>query len=163
MPPKLRNSVFLSIVAAMLLTGCQAFFPRTTPADFIVTFERGPCFGTCPVYILTVFADGTVAFKGVGFVLAEGTQTATLSPQQVTELYHAVLEADFFDLEDRYEVAATDLPSILTTVTMDGQIKSVYHYGLGCGTELDLAPPGLCALEALLESIPAANAWVSNS
>ena len=97
------------------------------------------------------------------FVLAEGTHTAALPAQHVTDIYQTVLDADFFDLEDRYEVAATDLPSILTTVTMNGQIKTVYHYGLGCGTELDLAPSGLCALEALLEGIPAANGWVSNN
>jgi len=163
MRPKLRDAMLPSIVAMMLLTGCQDLVARPVPSDFLVTFERGPCFGTCPVYVLTVFADGTVTFNGVSFVLAEGTQTATLPPQQVTEIYQAVLDTDFFDLEDRYEVAATDLPSILTTVTLNSQIKTVYHYGLGCGTELDLAPSGLCALEALLEGIPAANGWVSDS
>jgi hypothetical protein len=163
MRSELRHRTLPSIVAVILLTGCQALLTKTAPSDFLVSFERGPCFGTCPVYVLTVLADGTVSFNGVRFVLAEGTQTATFSPQQVTELYQAVLDADFFDLEDRYEVAATDLPSILTTITMNGQIKTVYHYGLGCGTELDLAPPGLCALEALLESIPSANAWVSDN
>jgi len=163
MRPKLRDAMLPSIVAMMLLTGCQDLVARPVPSDFLVTFERGPCFGMCPVYVLTVFADGTVTFNGVSFVLAEGTQTATLPPQQVTEIYQAVLDTDFFDLEDRYEVAATDLPSILTTVTLNSQIKTVYHYGLGCGTELDLAPSGLCALEALLEGIPAANGWVSDS
>jgi hypothetical protein len=114
------------------------------------------------VYILTVFADGTTSFNGVSFVQAEGIHSASLSSKRITELHQAVLDANFFDLQERYEVAATDLPSILTTVTADGQIKSVYHYGLGCGTGLDSAPQGLCALEALLESIPAANGWAAN-
>ena len=163
MRPTLRNSLPPSIAAIALLAGCQALLAKPVPTDFLVTFERGPCFGTCPVYILTVSADGTASFNGVSFVQAEGTHSASLSPEEVTELHRAVLDADFFDLEDRYEVGATDLPSILTTVTMDGQIKTVYHYGLGCGTELDSAPSGLCALEALLENIPAANGWVSDN
>jgi hypothetical protein len=146
----------------VFLAACQALLLETVPADFLVSFERGPCFGTCPVYILTVFADGSAAYNGVSFVAAEGHQNATLSPEQVADLYQAVLAADFFALEDRYEVAATDLPSILTTVTMNGQSKTVYHYGLGCGTDLDLAPPGLCQIEALLENIPESNGWVSS-
>ena len=163
MRPTLRNSLPPSIAAIALLAGCQALLAKPVPTDFLVTFERGPCFGTCPVYILTVSADGTASFNGVSFVQAEGTHSASLSPEEVTELHRAVLDANFFGLEDRYEVGATDLPSILTTVTMDGQIKTVYHYGLGCGTELDSAPSGLCALEALLENIPAANGWVSDN
>jgi hypothetical protein len=97
----------------------------------------------------------------MNFVIEEGPQETSLSPEQVTELFQTVVAADFFGFQDRYEVAATDLPSITTTVIMNGRTKAVYHYGLGCGTDLDLAPPGLCDIEALLESIPASNDWVS--
>jgi len=164
MRPQPRTSLGFpaSIAVSLLLAGCQALLPDTVPSDFLVSFERGPCFGTCPVYFLTVAADGTVAYNGLNFVLTKGDQESALSTEQVAELYQAVLAADFFGLEDRYEVAATDLPSIITTVTMDGQAKTVYHYGLGCGTDLDLAPPGLCQVEALLESIAESNGWVSS-
>jgi len=151
-----------SVAASGFLGGCQAAVPEAVPADFLVSFERGPCFGTCPAYILTVFADGSVAYNGVNFVLAEGNRETTLSPEQLAQLHRAVVQADFFDLDDRYEVAATDLPSILTTVSMNGQTKTIYHYGLGCGSDLDLAPPGLCQVEALLEGIAESNGWVSS-
>jgi hypothetical protein len=151
----------LAVAAALLLVGCQPRSPDTVPSDFEVTLERGPCFGTCPVYSMTVSSDGSVVYNGMDFVIEEGRQEASVSTDQVTEIFQAVIAADFFDLEDRYEVGATDLPSITTSVTMNGQTQAIYHYGLGCGTELDLAPRGLCQLEALLEAIPASQGWVS--
>jgi hypothetical protein len=147
-------------MVALLLAACGGA-PGSVPSDFVVSFDRGPCFGTCPVYTLTVSANGTVDYNGAYFVLAQGNQTASLTPSEVRKLHQAVLDADFFSMDDRYEVGATDLPSILTTVSMSGQSKSVYHYGLGCGTDLDLAPPGLCHLESLLEAIAVSNGWVS--
>src|SRR6059058_5801427 len=34
------------------------------PKDTLITLERTACFGTCPVYKLTISADGKVAFEG---------------------------------------------------------------------------------------------------
>jgi hypothetical protein len=151
----------VTIATAALLPACQTAYPDSTPADFQISLDRGACFGTCPVYSLTVSGNGSVSYTGLSFVTVEGDQEASLSPDVVAQLFQAVVSADFFGLDDRYEVLATDLPSITTTVTMDGQTKTIYHYGLGCGTDLDLAPPGLCEIEALLESIPASEGWVS--
>jgi hypothetical protein len=154
-------------VAAVALGACSLLTPSATvpqagpvPEDFQITLERGPCFGTCPVYSLSVVADGSVSYDGRQFVAVEGSQTVSISQAEVLLLVEAVVEADFFDLADTYTVPATDLPSIATSVTLNGRFKSVYHYGVGCGTDLDTAPPGLCALEALLEGIPISNGWI---
>jgi hypothetical protein len=130
------------------------------PGDFRIRLERGPCFGTCPVYSLSVAADGTVEYEGIRFVDVEGSQSASLPEDQVRALVDAVLAARFFDLDDRYEAQATDLPSMTIDLTMDGQTKNVYHYGLVCG-DFDPAPARLCELEALLEGIAASNGWIS--
>ncbi|HSB88454.1 MAG TPA: DUF6438 domain-containing protein [Anaerolineales bacterium] len=153
-------AVFLSACGLQPLSPTPTV-PASVPADFQVTIERGPCFGACPVYNLTVGADGSVEYEGIRFVGVEGVRTTRLSEDEVKALVAAVVTADFFRLADRYEVQVTDLPSIDTTVTMDGRTKGVYHYGLGCGTEYDQAPQALCDLEALLEGIPLANGWVS--
>ena len=156
---RLRSSVTLAFLILAPAT-CQGPSPPI-PTDFRITLDRGPCFGTCPVYSLTVFADGTAVYHGKHFVDVEGQQTASLTAQQTKELVDAVISADFFALADNYTVPVTDLPSITTTVIMEGRTKSVYHYGTGCGTDLDEAPPGLCNLEARLEDIPKSNGWIS--
>lgn len=168
--PTCLTTLILLAICLALLAGCYpptaTVAPQnaTIPADFQVAIELEPCFGACPVYTMTVSADGAVVFDGINFVLAEGEQTATIPPQQVEELVTAIEAADFFNLKDIYTVPVTDLPATTTTVTMNGQTKSVYHYGIGCDNEqADSAPDELCAVEALLEAIPVANGWVEGS
>jgi hypothetical protein len=160
-PLPTKSAAITLILGLLLLVACQLFRTPTMPSDFLVSLERGPCFGTCPAYSLTVAADGSVLFNGQYFVVAEGNHSATLSPAELAELHLAIVAADFLHLEPRYEVGATDLPSITTTVRMGGELKTVYHYGLGCGTDLDLAPQALCEVEAILEGIAESNGWVS--
>jgi len=154
---------YLLLLLFSILSACKPTTPDPIPSDLLIALDRGPCFGTCPVYSLTVSADGTVLFDGMQFVEAQGERTASIPRGQLQELVDAILAADFFALQDSYVVSATDLPSITTTVTLQGRTKSIFHYGVGCGTDLDTAPPPLCEIEALLERIPVSNGWVSDS
>ena len=152
----------ISLFCLILLAACQEA-PAQVPADFQITLELSPCFGTCPVYVLSVSADGSVEYKGDSFVLAEGRQTAAVSAEEVAALYSAVRSADFFALEEGYAIEATDLPTATTTVTADGRTMTVSRYGGVCGSDLDVAPERLCQVEALMEAIATANGWVDGN
>ena len=41
-------------------------------SDVRITMQRTPCFGTCPVYTVTVTGRGDVQFMGTQFVSKEG-------------------------------------------------------------------------------------------
>ena len=150
------------IFLAAILSACQAA-PAETPEDFQVTLELKPCFGTCPVYVLSVAADGDVVYEENNFVLVEGRQTASVSTEEVSALYAAVLSAEFFALEEDYSFPATDLPTAITTVTAGGRIRTVSRYGGACGSDLDVAPQALCEVEALMRAIPDSNGWVGGN
>lgn len=165
MGTKLR---FLPLIALSLLTiltlgACLSSSGAgdTIPEDFQVTLEKGACRGFCPIYTLTVSADGTVTYEGTDFVEVTGQETANLSESEVILLFEVVQAADYFSFEDRYATEATDLPTTSTTVTMNGQTKVVEHYGLGCDNEAENAPAELCELEALMEDIAISNGWVA--
>lgn len=131
------------------------------PDDFQITIELGPCYGHCPVYSMTVFANGTVEYFGEMFVEVWGPQTASLSMDEIRALFYAIELADFFTLKDSYTVPVTDLPSADIMVTMEGRTKRVSHYGLECKEWESDAPLELCAIEDLLMNIPIANGWVA--
>ena len=69
-------SVLAILLAVIMITaGCTG---NKTPTpeelkDVIITLERTECFGTCPVYRLTVHGDGRVVYEGIRFVEVEGT------------------------------------------------------------------------------------------
>jgi hypothetical protein len=150
------------VLLAAILSACQAA-PAVAPEDFQISLELKPCFGTCPVYVLSVAADGGVVYEGTNFVLVEGRQTASAEAEAVAALYAAVLSADFFALEEGYAYPATDLPTAITTVTAGGRTHTISRYGGACGSDLDVAPQALCEVETLMEAIAVANGWVTEN
>ncbi len=153
------------IISCIALTACSASIPsvQSTPTDpvLFVSFERGWCLGTCPVYGLTIQADGIVEYQGINFVKVEGKRSSKITFNQIKELVTAINEADFFSLQDHYAILATDLPSITLTITLNGRTKSIFHYGsLDCGGSFDNAPQKLCELERKIEQVVNSSQWV---
>ena len=100
----------------------------------IITLERTPCLGACPVYALAIAGDGAVTYEGKAYVSRLGTVTDTISKQQVEALISEFERADFFSFADRYAfgeptcaVYIVDLPSVIMSVTIKGRTKRVEH------------------------------------
>jgi hypothetical protein len=65
----------------MLLAGCATTIdrPQAFEAESI-SYELGPCFGTCPVYAVTVRPDGSGTFEGKRFTAVAGMRSFTMTP-----------------------------------------------------------------------------------
>ena len=94
--------------------------------DPVLTFERTPCFGTCPAYTMQVFADGRVAYEGRRGVPMLGTKELKLPASAVADLLRQAKEARFEQFQDRYSMNTTDLPSTIIAVRQpNGKLKTV--------------------------------------
>ena len=142
-----------------------AFFLATTfiGAESTITkivLERTPCFGSCPVYTLTVHSSGLVEFAGKNYVKAQGPQTGKISAASFARLVKKIEEIDFFGLRDRYDgknpdgsgSTVTDLPTRKTTVARGEETKTVVNYFRG--------PPGLTELELLIDELAKSSKWI---
>lgn len=74
--------------ATALLAGCATTGGPGRGADVAATgatirYETSPCFGTCPVYVVTVRPDGSGTFEGQRFTATTGTRAFTASPEAV--------------------------------------------------------------------------------
>ena len=143
----------------------QADGPRPgTDAGTHITLERGPCFGTCPVYLVTVDGSGSVLFQGKRFVADSGVSTATVPPGRVDSLVAELAAGGYFEFADRYvpgepgcgELVTTDLPSVTTEVQARGRRKRIEHYH-GCPD----APPALRGLEERIDEVAGVARWIS--
>ncbi len=114
------------------------------------------CFGECPVYTLTIRGDGSVMFDGQKFVAATGVHTSTLAPEQLQALVEAFQTADYFALDDSYtNENVTDLPSVYTSITLNGKTKRINHYyGNFC------TPQQLSDLESTIDAIANTSQWL---
>lgn len=143
----IRDAVFLVafIVSIVPLQG------QTSIASPVVTLKRTHCFGTCPVYELSVFADGTVEWNGKQYVGTVGEASAMLSKQQVDDLIQTLAASRFSTFQNSYKSQTTDLPTTFLTFTYDGATKTVEDYASG--------PDELHRLELLVEQMSNSHRW----
>jgi hypothetical protein len=108
------------------------------PATFRITLNAGPCFGTCPVFEVSVDESGHVAYQGEEFVAEKGPFTRDVPSADAHAVYDALRRVHFWDLRDRYATeedgcpgVSTDAQTLVWTAVVDGRTKRVEHY-LGC-------------------------------
>jgi hypothetical protein len=90
-----------------------------------IEMSRGPCYGSCPSYSLTLHGDGLVEYRGTRFVRVKETQTAKISTEQVMQVLRDLDRMDFFAVEDRAFQWCFDSSSVSISVSIDGRHKRV--------------------------------------
>jgi hypothetical protein len=139
----------------------RTVIPQGIPKDLKITLERTECFGFCPVYKLTIAADGSVVFEGRRFVKQEGVTKSSVSPERLKQLMAEFDRVNFFSLEDDYSETRlscpTDQPSAITSIRINGKSKTINHY-LGCLEPK--VPKGLTELENKIDEIVNTAQWL---
>ena len=127
------------------------------PKDLLITFERTPCYGTCPDYTLTINAKGSVKFHGGSFTKVKGTRTSKLTNAKLRSIIQKFDAAMFSSLKDAYDNPAvcgmmvTDLPNKKFSLRALGITKNVFREGGCIGT--DASKPELKRLDELADFI----------
>jgi hypothetical protein len=158
-------------LCALALAGCaangavpdsSAATPSAAPAYTRVTLERKPCFGTCPVYRMSVAEDGAVAFEGLRHVDSIGSFTGRIDAERVAALARLFDEHDYFALADKYAYGesscpqyATDAPTVITSITIGNRSKRIEH-DLGCAG----VPQRLHDLERGIDELVGTSRWI---
>jgi hypothetical protein len=95
-----------------------------------VKFSTTQCFGTCPVFQLTINKDGSVNYKGIQYVNKIGDYSLVMPKAELSYLISLLDAINPSRLNDHYSVDATDNPTIYLTVRYtNGQTKSIEDYG----------------------------------
>jgi len=128
-------------------------------AGVVITLERTACFGTCPVYTLKIFEDGKVVYNGQDFVTVKGEQNSSITADQLKELVADFQKADYFNLPDKYTAPVTDMPTTITSFSLDDKNKTVSNYGGCLSGSPEKAPKALCDLEKKIDALTNSAQW----
>ena len=93
-----------------------------------ITLWRGECFGSCPIYRVTIHGDGRVVFLGGKYTGRPGLHESRIPPSAVHALFEKFRAASFFALNDDYSADITDHPSYTVVLAYDGRRKMVTDY-----------------------------------
>ena len=148
-----RRIALIALVLVNLTVPCGAYDSQSV----VIHLERGPCYGSCPVYGVTLYGDGTVRYDGKDQVRVRGSKTAVIAPGAVRSLVEEIERSGFYSMNDAYtQVSITDAPSALVYVAADGRKKQVSHY-LGDFK----APKALEILENRIDEVSGASRWTA--
>lgn len=144
------------MIALLLGTAVSA---QDSSASVALTLERTACFGACPIYTVTVYDDGTVVYQGERFVDVTGEQTLQIDPATVDRMVQAFVDAGYFGWDEAYDTqTVTDQPTIITSVTHDGETHRIVRYAGDSS-----APMELPFLETWIDLMTYASSWTGAS
>ncbi len=98
------------------------------PENAVARIQRTACFGRCPIYTLTVYEDGTVLYQAEKWVEKEGTFQGKADPEWFKKLLAKAEEVGYFNMKNKYDSeGVTDLPSVITTLRRDDELKQIVN------------------------------------
>nr|WP_299340194.1 DUF6438 domain-containing protein [Allomuricauda sp.] len=96
-----------------------------------VSIETVPCFGTCPVFTLTIDKTGNTQFIGKEHVSKKGKFTTKIPQQTVDALWAMIAYAKLKELKNEYENPWADGRTVTIRVDFsDGSTKKIRDHGL---------------------------------
>ncbi|HEY2722347.1 MAG TPA: DUF6438 domain-containing protein [Chitinophagaceae bacterium] len=102
------------------------------PANFnidSISFKTSPCFGTCPIFEMSINKKREVTYKAINFNDETGEFHGTIPRAEFDELLSILKYLQPDRLEDNYSVSWTDDQTATTTINYNGRTKSITDYG----------------------------------
>ncbi len=130
----------MKTILLTLILSSSSLLAKESPTNAFI-YSKSACFGTCPVYQIRVFEDGTLIFNGLNHVQKKGVYKFTDSPNLFQDVFQVLDDYDVNDFRDSYvggytedEVCKkrwTDFPTTTMSIQLGGKIKTIVHYH-GC-------------------------------
>lgn len=117
-----------------------------------ITLRRGACFGFCPVYEVTLHADGRAAWQGHRFVERIGPFEGEIGADDFRRLAALVERVGFFSWDPEYTSGVVDTPDYHLVVQRGAATKTVRQNAID-------EPPDFWVVAAIVDGLAAAVAW----
>ena len=104
------NKLFLILFSILLSCGLTK---KANPSEIelIISLQRTACFGTCPIYKIEIFADGSGIYTGTRFVENIGVTKFNLSETQLNLILTQAEAIGFTNMKGEYSEPISDLPT----------------------------------------------------
>lgn len=94
-----------------------------------ISLLRGGCYGTCPIYEVTLNRSGSAAWEGEAFTERLGSYRGSVEAEEFELVASLVDRCGFFAWKDDYPPSGTDLPPYSITVVRGSETKQVSAWG----------------------------------
>lgn len=127
----MKNGIIF-LLLCLALSACKTIKPDARHPEknglVIISLERTPCFGRCPVYNIKVHENGLVIYNAEKNTDTTGCFYAVLTKEELQSLKNKFIANGFMDMADKYPEegkAPVDLPSCVLVFNNNGTTKTV--------------------------------------
>jgi len=138
--------------------GCKSTKPPIESTQSMIkelSFYTGPCFGTCPVYTMTITPDGTLKYEGEKFTEMTGVWENKLDKEAYAEIIALFEKANLRQYPDEVERLISDIPTKKLSFTDEKGSKTVKYAYIKDQSVLDI--------EHKMTALTELNNWVQIS
>ncbi len=127
-----------------------AFCGSNTPTppgrrDKLIEMSKGPCYGNCPVFTLTILENGLASYKGERNTDRLGTYVKKLDKSQMERLRREFKNANLFQYRDVYSGRIPDVQSVTITYYEGDRKKTI--------SGKEVRPNAVKWLESILDQV----------
>jgi hypothetical protein len=128
-----------------------------------IQLERIACYGSCPVYTITIHGDGRVEYNGKSHVKQTGMQAGRTEVSKIRALASEFAKMKFWQIGADYSYEkcegrrCTDMATAVIEVSVKGITHRVTHY-YGCGS----VPKALFDLESSIDTLANSKQWTGD-
>lgn len=87
----------------------------------LISFEKGGCFGQCPIFKLFVMEDGNMQLEGLRFIDYVGPHIGQLDSESLKKLKEQIKTMAWDTYPEKYPVQISDFPSSTITYFKNGK------------------------------------------
>jgi Domain of unknown function (DUF6438) len=98
--------------------------------ELMVSLQRTPCFGRCPVFKIELYEDGKVVYEGRAFSTRLGTHKAVASTELMKAILQKANDIKYLTFNGKYpkgESMITDIPTTISYVKLGSESKMIYN------------------------------------
>lgn len=160
--PALAKAIDDALIGRLGYCAVAAKMNPAPPApDAWISLSRGACYGECPIYDVTVRADGEVSYEGKGFVATMGHATHRIDPAQARALFDAFARMSFEKGPPAYDSGISDTATATLTLSRGGASGTyAVHDDASCFGHQSVSL-GTCYLENRVDEIADTPKWVN--
>lgn len=94
-----------------------------------ITIKTNQCFGTCPIFEMTINKDRTATYKAIMYNDETGEFKSIIPISQFDELIELLNYLQLDKFQNNYEVNWTDDQTVSTEISYNGKSKTISDYG----------------------------------
>lgn len=151
-PRNLGFLLFFGAVLTMLHSCGSPASASLSKLDPLIEMSKGPCYGRCPVFTLTIYENGIASYKGERYTDRLGTFVRKLEKSEMERILGEFDRANFWQFRDSYRGRIPDMQSVTISYHQNGKKKTV--------TGKEIRPNAVKWLESQLDQIAQREGWI---